>query len=182
MSAGEPLAAALAIYAMQHYTAPAERKEAQQAIAKAAAWLASSNPATTQDRAFQLMGLVWAKADPAAIVSAAKALSAMQRAHGGWSQLAHMGTDAHATGQALYALALSGMPATHTVYRKGTDYLLRNQAPDGSWHVKTRSIWLQPYFESGFPYGHDQWISAAGTAWASMALSMTQDQQTLSKR
>jgi hypothetical protein len=37
--------------------------------------------------------------------------------------------------------------------------------------VKTRSIWLQPYFESGFPYGRDQFISTAGTAWASMALA-----------
>jgi len=39
--------------------------------------------------------------------------------------------------------------------------------------VKTRSIWLQPYFDSGFPYGQDQWISVAGTSWATMALSMT---------
>jgi hypothetical protein len=31
---------------------------------------------------------------------------------------------------------------------------------------------VQPYFESGFPYGHDQWISAAGTSWATMALSL----------
>jgi len=34
---------------------------------------------------------------------------------------------------------------------------------------------VQPYFDSGFPYEHDQWISAAGTAWASMALSVTQE-------
>jgi hypothetical protein len=32
---------------------------------------------------------------------------------------------------------------------------------------------IQPYFESGFPYGHDQWISQAGTAWAAMALTVT---------
>lgn len=182
MSAGEPLSAALAIYSMQNYTAASETKEAQQAIAKAAAWLAAANPVTTQDRAFQVMGLVWAKADAAAIARSAKALVAMQKDDGGWNQLAHMGTDAHATGQALYALSLSGMAANEAVYKKGTAWLLRNQAPDGSWHVKTRSIWLQPYFESGFPYGHDQWISAAGTAWASMALSVTQDNRTLSKR
>ena len=63
-----------------------------------------------------------------------------------------MGSDAYATGQALYALNATGkMPATDPVYQKGVKYLLRTQAPDGSWHVKTRSIWLQPYFESGFP-------------------------------
>jgi hypothetical protein len=33
---------------------------------------------------------------------------------------------------------------------------------------------IQPYFQSGFPYDHDQWISATATAWASMALSFTE--------
>ena len=28
-----------------------------------------------------------------------------------------------------------------------------------------------PYFESGYPYGHDQYISAAGAAWSIMALA-----------
>jgi len=49
------------------------------------------------------------------------------------------------------------------------------QANDGSWHVKSRSIWLQPYLETGFPYGQDQFISTAGTAWASMALSLVEE-------
>ena len=92
-----------------------------------------------------------------------------------------MGSDAYATGQALYALSASGkIPATDPVYQKGVKYLLRTQAADGSWHVKTRSIWIQPYFESGFPYGHDQWISAAGTSWAVMALSQTVEPQRIS--
>jgi hypothetical protein len=34
---------------------------------------------------------------------------------------------------------------------------------------------VQPYFESGFPHGHDQWISHAGTAWAALALTATAD-------
>ncbi len=66
------------------------------------------------------------------------------------------------------------MSANNPVYQKGVDYLLRTQAADGTWHVKTRAIWLQPYFESGFPYGQDQFISTAGTAWASMALAAAQ--------
>ena len=60
-------------------------------------------------------------------------------------------------------------------------YLLRTQAPDGSWHVKSRSIWVQPYFDSGFPYEHDQWISAAGTSWAAMALAVSAEPQRISK-
>ena len=91
---------------------------------------------------------------------------------GGWSQLPLVESDAYATGQALYALHVAGrMSVNDPVYRKGIDYLLRTQAADGTWHVKSRSIWLQPYFESGFPYGQDQFISAAGTAWAALALT-----------
>ena len=68
------------------------------------------------------------------------------------------------------------------MFKKGVEYLLKSQAADGSWHVKTRSLWVQPYFESGFPYGHDQWISAAGTSWAAMALSLTAERPKLSRR
>jgi hypothetical protein len=52
--------------------------------------------------------------------------------------------------------------------------LLRTQREDGSWYVKSRAMKIQPYFQSGFPYDHDQWISASATAWASMALSFTE--------
>ena len=55
-------------------------------------------------------------------------------------------------------------------YRRGVDYLMRKQEADGSWHVRTRAFGFQPYFESGFPHGHDQWISMAATAWSAMAL------------
>ena len=93
-----------------------------------------------------------------------------------------MGSDTYATGQALYALNAAGkMLTTDPVYEKGVKYLLRTQAADGSWHVKSRSIWLQPYFDSGFPYDRDQWISAAGTAWATMALSLTVQPQRVTK-
>jgi hypothetical protein len=96
----------------------------------------------------------------------------LQHDDGGWSQMPGMQTDAYATGQAMFALAIAGkMSPSDPVYQKGVDYLLRTQTPDGTWHVQTRSIWLQPYFESGFPYGRDQFISTAGTAWAAMALA-----------
>ena len=74
------------------------------------------------------------------------------------------------------------MAATDEVYKKGMRYLMRTQAADGSWHVKTRSLWTQPYFDSGFPYAHDQWISAAGTSWAAMALALSVEQPKLSRR
>ena len=61
--------------------------------------------------------------------------------------------------------------ATGLIQRIGAAYLLKTQQPDGSWHVKSRAVKFQPYFESGFPYGHDQWISASATAWATVAIS-----------
>jgi len=57
-----------------------------------------------------------------------------------------------------------------TVYRRGVDYLMRTREADGSWHVKTRSYPFVPYVYSGFPHGNDQFISAAGSNWATMAL------------
>jgi hypothetical protein len=37
--------------------------------------------------------------------------------------------------------------------------------------VRSRAPKFQPYFQSGFPYEHDQWVSSAATAWAVMALA-----------
>lgn len=174
MSAGVFQTTALAIYSLKTYGPPAESDETAQVIARAAAWLETAHPVTTQDRAFHLMGLKWADAKANVIAAATKALSETQREDGGWSQMETMASDAYATGQALYALNVGGgMAPSNGVYAKGVKYLLGTQAADGSWHVNSRSIWLQPYFESGFPYGTDQWISVAGTAWATMALSVT---------
>jgi FOG: Ankyrin repeat len=182
MNTGPYQTAALAIYSLQTYGPPAEKADTDKVVARATAWLEAAKPANTQDRAFQLMGLAWGNPNSASIAAAAKALAAMQRGDGGWSQLPTMGSDAYATGQALYALNTAGkMPTADPVYVKGTKYLLSTQAADGSWHVKSRSIWIQPYFESGFPYSHDQWISAAGTSWATMALAQTVEPQRISK-
>src|SRR6266481_436951 len=59
-------------------------------------------------------------------------------------------------------------PHTTAVFR----FLLNSQLEDGSWYVQTRAAGFQPYFDNGFPHGVDQWISAAGTSWATMALTL----------
>jgi hypothetical protein len=85
--------------------------------------------------------------------------------------MASMQSDGYATGQALVALRDAGVLAvTSPAYVRGVRFLLNTQLPDGSWHVRTRSIPIQAYFESDFPHGEDQWISAAATNWATMAL------------
>jgi hypothetical protein len=62
------------------------------------------------------------------------------------------------------------MAPTDPVYRRGVRFLLETQLADGSWLVTTRSHATQPYFETGFPHGVNQFISAAATNWATQAL------------
>jgi squalene cyclase len=98
----------------------------------------------------------------------------MQHADGGWAQTPNLSSDAYATGQVLYTLHELGHPASDPVIKRGIAFLLRTQAEDGTWYVKSRAMKIQPYFESGFPYGPDQWISQSATAWAAMALAVTE--------
>jgi hypothetical protein len=183
MNSGNIQTAALAIYGMKNYAPEAEKLTCEKAIARAVAWLEKTTPVTNQDHAFRLLGLSWGGAPALVISEEAKSLAALQRADGGWNQLRAMVSDAYATGEALFALGSAGrMAVSDPVYRKGVNYLLSTQASDGSWHVKSRSIWLQPYFESGFPYGQDQFISTAGTAWATLALTLTAEPAKQSRR
>jgi ankyrin repeat protein len=173
MISGRFQTAALAIYAMKSYAPEAEKLSCEKAIAGAVAWLEKATPVTNQDHAFRLLGLAWGGATATAIREEAKSLAARQRADGGWSQLPAMASDAYATGEALFALGSAGrVSISDPVFRKGVEYLLSTQAGDGSWQVRSRAIWLQPYLDSGFPYGRDQFISTAGTAWATLALTL----------
>ena len=162
---------ATSMRALQTY-APRGDATFTSAVAKAADWLAAARPRSNEDRVFQLLGLTWAKRPRAAIRHAARALIAEQRADGGWAQLPALASDAYATGQALVALEQSGaIVPGDPAYRRGVAFLLKTQLADGSWFVKSRAIPIQPYFESGFPHGRHQFISAAATGWATMALS-----------
>src|SRR5262245_16820307 len=178
MNSGSIQTAALAIYAMKHYAPEAEKLSCEKSIARSVAWLEKATPVTNQDHAFRLLGLAWGGAPASAIREEAKSIAALQRGDGGWSQLPELSSDAYATGEALFALGSAGrMAVNDSVFRRAVDYLMSTQASDGSWHVKSRSIWLQPYLESGFPHGRDQFISTAGTAWATLALTLTADQR-----
>ena len=134
-------------------------------------WLLQTKPETTDDKASRLLGLRWTGADENAVAAAVSALKREQRSDGGWSQLLGLNTDAYATGMVLVALHTAGaMAVTDPVYRRGVNYLLETQEPDGSWLVHKRAAPLNEYFESGFPHGKFQFISYAGSCWATMAL------------
>ena len=81
-------------------------------------------------------------------------------------------TDAYATGQALFAFQQSkALAVSSPAFQRGIKFLLTSQLQDGSWYVQSRAIPFQPYFDSDFSHGPDQFISAAATNWASMALT-----------
>ena len=141
-------------------------------MARAAAWLAAQSLRSTEDRVMQLLGLKWAGTHATDRTRRTRELVAAQRADGGWAQTPHLASDAYATGQALFALREMGLPPNDPALQRGAAFLLRTQEDDGTWYVKSRAMKIQPYFESGFPHGHDQWISQTATAWAAMGLTV----------
>lgn len=140
---------------------------------KARRWLEVTSPKDTEDRAFRLLALKAASSTEELVRKASADLIATRRDDGGWSQLDGGKSDAYATGSALVALQWAGGLATDSpAYRGGLRFLIADQREDGSWYVASRSKPFQPYFESGFPYGKDQFISMAATSWSVTALSL----------
>jgi ankyrin repeat protein len=165
---------ALAVRGLQAYAPKGRSREIAVRIAQARRWLQSAEPADTVDRAFQLLGLGWAQAEPEFVTKAVTKLAGEQREDGGWAQLPTLASDAYATGLALYALHEGGGVAVeHPAYQRGVEFLLRTQLADGSWFVASRSFPIVEYSKSGFPHGRSQFISAAATCWATMALTLT---------
>lgn len=170
MEFGDIQATVLSMHSLQIYPIEGRRAEFDARIRKTAQWLAKATPATTEEEVWRTLGLVWSKGDRKALGQSIERLKKLQQQDGGWAQLAGLKSDAYATGLSLYALHEAGV--TDRSVNEGVAYLLRTQAADGTWQVKSRSVPLQPYFESGFPYGPDQWISMAGSSWAAIALCL----------
>jgi len=163
---------AVAMRAMQIYAPAAQREEYEKSVRLAAGWLENAKPVSNEDRVFVLLGLQWAKGNRAVVQRVAGELIAAQNPDGGWGQLSTLSSDAYATGQALTALRESGVwQVTNTAYQRGIRFLLDTQLEDGSWFVRTRTLPLQRHFDSEFPHGRDQFISAAATNWAVIALA-----------
>lgn len=146
-------------------------------LARAMRWLLAARPPDTEGATFRLLGLLWTGASPKEIEAAAAHLAGLQRGDGAWVQTPlSKEPDAYSTAEALYALRAAGAwQPENGKFQLGVKWLLDHQAPDGSWHVKSRIDTKvpvsPPYFESGFPYGHDQFLSMAATSWAVRALA-----------
>lgn len=162
---------AMAMRAMQSFGTPAMKAELDARIAHARTYLATHKATTNDEAAMQILGLYWTGGNGAKVSELAKALISAQHADGGWSQNRNLTSDAYATGQTLHALKETGvLQASDATYQKGVKFLMDTQLADGSWYVRSRAPKFQPYFQSGFPHDHDQWISSTATSWAVRAL------------
>jgi len=170
IEASEFTATAVSLRGIQLYGSSRPGSSDSKAVRAAAAWLERAEPQDTEDRVFRLLGLTWARASARARDAARRDVVQTQRADGGWAQLASLPSDAYATGTALFALAEAGMKPDDPIYRRSVGFLLSTQLADGSWFVTTRTHPTQAYFESGSPHGEHQFISAAATNWATLAL------------
>jgi ankyrin repeat protein len=162
---------ATALRAVMVYKPKTQTAEYDASIQRAVKWLKNAKPVTTEDYTFLILGLLWAGDQPAA-KRAANALLQQQRPDGGWAQTPTLPSDAYATGQALFAARKAGaIKPAQPSYQRGAEYLRNTQYEDGSWYVRSRTtVPFQPFFESGFPHGRDQYISVAATNWAALAL------------
>jgi len=165
---------AVALRSIKLYPIPGRREEFKERVDRAERWLLSAQAVSTEERSMQLNALADAGASQSKRAPFVKALKAAQNHDGSWSQLPSVRPDAYATGEALYALHVSGsVPANDPVYQKGVQWLLRNQLADGSWFAPTRAVPVQPHTFESFPNGWHQFVSDAASCWATMALLLT---------
>ena len=103
-------------------------------------------------------------------VALREALIKLQHKDGSWGWLANETGDAFGTGLALYALAKSGLPATHESIPTAIAFLKKTQQPDGSWPVPSTRARDKNKVNKTATY----W----GTAWAVIALLETGSSET----
>lgn len=169
-------ATVVAMRALELYSHPCLAADTQARVGKAREWLDAQEAHNTEERSQQLMGLMWAGEPASTLSRLGRELLATQHADGGWSSLDSRPSDAYSTGEALLALAdAGGVAVSDPLWQRGIRFLVTTQNPDGSWHVFSRlhppASVSPPYFETGYPYGHDQFVSTMGACYAVMALA-----------
>jgi hypothetical protein len=156
------------LMALQGETGPDASESQRAALAKATAWLTGTKlPDNLQDKVFKVLLAARAGKPRDARQATIDELLALQRVDGGWSQKPEMASDAYATGQTLYVLALAGYTAQRPEIRRGIDFLVATQKPDGSWPMTSRAT------PDGKPGGAKLLtpITCAATAWATLGLA-----------
>jgi hypothetical protein len=133
--------AAWIIMALQEETGKDAPEPQRAALAKGIAWLDAAKPVDLhQDKALKVLLAVRAGQPREKMQATIDELLALQRPDGGWSQtVPEPKSDAFATGQTLYVLALAGYTADRPEIKRAINFLVATQLPDGSWPMISRS-------------------------------------------
>lgn len=135
-----------------------------QARDRALAWLQKNPPPEDRNQSLT-QGVLMAQrfGKPGEIDAAIKRLLEQQNADGGWSQIKGSLSDAMATGQSLYVLALAGADSQNKqAVGRAQAFLLRTQLADGSWWVISREKGRKSLASSHY-----------GSGWATLGLIRT---------
>jgi len=161
----------VAVRGIQKWATTAQKDRVTKRLESVKAWVLKTPAKDTEDRVYRLLMLKALDGDAKSIRDAAAELLDDQHPDGGWGQLPKMESDPYATGTVLFALYYTAqLTSKDDVYRRGVAFLVQAQRPDGTWLLKSRSKPFQPYYESGFPHGNDQFISLSASSWAVVAL------------
>jgi hypothetical protein len=144
-----------ALVALKWAAAHSRDPKYNHAADRALAWMAASEPVTTQDRVFKLVALDhYGTPDHKRLAwSVVEELAAQQQPDGGWKESAEVdSSNAFATGQVLYAFKQAGVSIRSDMFRRGVDYLLKAQvvndtaSDNGTWQpVHTQSTKLSVF-------------------------------------
>jgi len=157
---------ALATLALLPAAAAAGDKEAEAARDRGVKWLAETK-SDDDPQSVALRLVLWKRLGRPARdwEPLVKAIKDRQNADGGWGQTKDMGSDAWATGQALYALAHAGLKSDEAAIARGQAFLIKTQREDGSWPMTSR-----PTAPGGKGSTSLIPITGAGAAWAVLGL------------
>ena len=161
--------AAWIIMALEGETGPDAPESQRAALSKAIAWLDAAKPSDIhQDKVLKVLMGARSGKPRETMQTTIDELLALQRADGGWSQtVPELKSDAFATGQTLYVLSLAGYTAERPEIKRGIDFLVATQTPDGSWPMISRST------PDGSPGSSKLLtpITCAASSWATLGLA-----------
>jgi Squalene-hopene cyclase C-terminal domain/Prenyltransferase and squalene oxidase repeat len=161
--------AAWIIMALEGETGPDGTGSRRAALSRAIAWLDAAKLSNIhQDKVLTVLMGTRSGKPRETMQTAIDELLTLQRADGGWSQtVPELKSDAFATGQTLYVLSLAGYSAERPEIKRGIDFLVATQLPDGSWPMISRST------PDGSPGSSKLLtpITCAASSWATLGLA-----------
>jgi hypothetical protein len=149
---------------------PAAAEKARASREKALDWLNSvERSTTTQAATLRLLFDIRTGKDEPQRQAGIDELLKRQNADGGWSQTPESGSDAFATGQALYVLNIAGVKPDQPPVQRAVAFLVSSQNEDGAWPMRSRN---HPGVESTRdPIRNPIPITYFGSAWATIGLA-----------